>query len=505
MSRRLVASLLPAVWLFVWACGSAASESPAPAEVTLSIEEAYAGACGSCHLLPDPGDLTRELWAEVVLPRMGQFLGHYATPTEREELLAADPEARARLEAMQVYPAHPTVDAATLAAIREYILARAPDSLVMPRHPRGAPAALRPRFPDVFLSPPSSTYVAVPPEGGILLADINKGSLFAFSGALEVQRRIEVGSGLTDIQVVDGLAIATVLGSFSPTDAGLGQLVAFTSEGTQVVGEGLRRPTSLLPINLDADPELELVVTEFGKWTGGLSRWDRQSDGRYARSELSNQTGAMQVVGVPGAARPTFFVLYAQGREEVARYSLAADGSLARESVLRFPPSYGSSSLRLVDWDGDGIDDLLYTAGDGADYVSAPKPYHGVRIFRGAADGSYAEALFLPLPGAYDAEVGDFDGDGDRDVAAVSFFPDYRAREPLSAVLFENTGDGRWPARVLPGSERGRFIRLAAGDIDGDGRPELVGSTLAMEPVPDDGRLASWVAQGLPFVVWGRG
>ena len=58
--------------------------------------------------------------------------------------------------------------------------------------------------------------------------------------------------------------------------------------------------------------------------------------------------------------------------------------------------------------------------------------------------------------------------------------------------------------RPLPGGEFGRFIRLAAGEIDGDDWVELVASTLAMEPVPDGGRLAHWVKQGLPFVVWGR-
>ena len=133
-------------------------------------------------------------------------------------------------------------------------------------------------------------------------------------------------------------------------------------------------------------------------------------------------------------------MLYAQGKEEVIRYTVGAGGEVSAESVLRFPPSWGSSSLKLVDFDGDGVRDLLYTCGDGADYISDPKPYHGIRLFRGAADGTYAETRFWPLAGAYDAELGDFDGDGDVDLAAISFFPDYRQAEPHAAVLFENDG-----------------------------------------------------------------
>ncbi len=78
--------------------------------------------------------------------------------------------------------------------------------------------------------------------------------------------------GLTDIQVGKTGTFATVIGSFSPTDEGSGTLLVFGANGPRVIAQELRRPTSLLPLNLDADPEEELLVTEFGKWTGGLSR-----------------------------------------------------------------------------------------------------------------------------------------------------------------------------------------------------------------------------------------
>ncbi len=484
----------------MWTCTQGA-DTDAGAGAPLTEAERFQAVCGNCHALPSPTDLPRTVWAEVVLPRMGQFLGYYTSSTQREELLSADAQARSRLEAAQIYPARPTVSAEDWQAVQAWVLAQAPDSLAMPDYPQGAPATLAVQFPEFFLSPPSGTYVAVPREGGVVMADVNKGMLFSLDGGLSPKQQVAVGSGLTDIFYGNDGAFATVIGSFSPTDAGLGTILQFSDARPRTVATGLRRPTSLIGLNLDADPEEELIVTEFGKWTGGLSRWDRQPDGQYTRTDLSSQTGATQVLALPGPDR-SFLVLYAQGKEEVIRYTVGAGGEVAAESVLRFPPSWGSSSLKLVDFDADGIQDLLYTCGDGADYLSDPKPYHGVRLFRGASDGSYAETRFWPLPGAYDAELGDFDGDGDVDLAAISFFPDYRQAEPHSAVLFENDGSDAWPLRPLAGADRGRFIRLAAGDVNGDGRPDLVATTLAMEPVPDDGRLAAWVQQGLPLVMW---
>ena len=64
--------------------------------------------------------------------------------------------------------------------------------------------------------------------------------------------------------------------------------------------------------------------------------------------------------------------------------------------------------------------------------------------------------------------------------------------------------DGPWRAHPLPGAQAGRFIRLATGDLDGDGDVDLAAGSLAMQPVPDGGRLAGWIENGLPFVVWER-
>ena len=73
------------------------------------------------------------------------------------------------------------------------------------------------------------------------------------------------------------------------------------------------------------------------------------------------------------------------------------------------------------------------------------------------------------LVGAYDVAVGDFDGDGDPDVAASSW------RLSNNYVWFENDGTpdgGPWKMRIIDeGVAETRNIR--AGDIDGDGDLDL--------------------------------
>ena len=179
----------------------------------------------------------------------------------------------------------------------------------------------------------------------------------------------------------------------------------------------------------------------------------------------------------------------------------------AVEIIRRYPPQRGSSAMRVLDFDGDGTADLLVTAGDNADFTPVFKPGHGVRLYLGDGAGRFRLALFHRLDGAYGAVAEDFDGDGDRDVAAVAWFADY-SRGPEGAagfVYLENLGSERFRAARVPGLERlGRFAVIDAGDLDGDGDPDVVLGNLAYgapgpAPVPPAAARA-WAA-GPHFVL----
>ena len=436
-------------------------------------ERLFHSACASCHQLPDPVDLPSATWDTIILPRMREFMAD-VTPLRTTGYTDAE-----------------------WVSIRRYLLAHAPDTLTVPNLPVAGLAPFRPRFTETFMSPPSTSYVEILPGRGLLVADINKERLWLYDTALVARRELPTGPGITDVTAYAGVNYATVLGSFTPTDQLVGSLVQIDTGGVTLLQQGLRRPTSLLAMNVDADAEPEFIVTEYGYLEGALRVYDRRTDGSYGSEVLGDQTGAVSVLR---ESDTTLLVLYAQGHESLVRYTLGPAGFRGRQ-LLRFPPSYGSVAIHLVDWNGDGHRDLLYVNGDNADYRPVVKPYHGLRIFLAGVDGSYTEDLFLPLPGAYDAVAADLDGDGSPELAAISFFPDYRRRDPLAAVVFRKTG-ASWQRYRLAASNKGRWVCLSAGDLDGDGDTDLVAGSLSMQPVPDRGRLEGWVTNGLPFIVW---
>ena len=90
------------------------------------------------------------------------------------------------------------------------------------------------------------------------------------------------------------------------------------------------------------------------------------------------------------------------------------------------------------------------TNGDNADFTTSPtKPYHGIRIYLNRGNLRFEEAWFFHLNGAYKAIARDFDQDGDLDIAAISFFPDYERSPRESFVYLENQGGLNFTASGL--------------------------------------------------------
>jgi hypothetical protein len=68
----------------------------------------------------------------------------------------------------------------------------------------------------------------------------------------------------------------------------------------------------------------------------------------------------------------------------------------------------------------------------------------------------------------------DFDGDGDLDISAISFFADYDHQPEEGFVYLENLGGFDFQPYSLPAGRWGKWLTMDAGDLDGDGRPDIV-------------------------------
>ncbi|MCI4668071.1 MAG: VCBS repeat-containing protein [Bacteroidia bacterium] len=468
-------------------------------------EELVKTYCQSCHELVLPEMLPRSTWEDHVLPRMGALYGIYSDELPREELLGKGLD-RKYYESINYYPEKQRISDNHWNAIKQYILKNAPDSLKPFKEVKALDTLLptfTPGYSSYKLSPPSVSYVEIK-HGNLYLGDINTQGLYQYSSNLVLQKAARVGKGLVSFLDTKQEAYATVMGSFSPTEEASGYVLALPKyEGgvTRKIIDSLVRPVHCSFGDINGDKRTDLLICEFGKYHGQLAWHELTEKGDFVTHPIKS---------VPGATRAymkdedkdgdiDIFALFGQGDEGIFYFENNGKGQFKEKKILSFSATYGSSFFDFIDWNGDGEDDIIYTNGDNADYSPILKPYHGIWVFV-KENGSYKEELFLPLNGAYKAIPIDFDMDGDLDIAAISFFPDYKNRPLESFVYFQNQGNNEFKSFTFPQADYGRWISMDAGDIDQDGDQDLVLGSLTFEVPGNTQIVEKWVKNGLPFL-----
>jgi hypothetical protein len=89
---------------------------------------------------------------------------------------------------------------------------------------------------------------------------------------------------------------------------------------------------------------------------------------------------------------------------------------------------------------------------------------------------SFSEHLIRDKYGyAYGIAIGDLNGDGSLDIVSSDTTDDKTPQKDNGTLLwFANDGKGNFTQHMIAKNESGWFERLALGDIDGDGRPDVV-------------------------------
>jgi hypothetical protein len=256
--------------------------------------------------------------------------------------------------------------------------------------------------------------------------------------------------------------------------------------------DSLKRPVHLAVADFDQDGDEDIVVSAFGNFTGGLYVMEKGKRG-YTRHTVHSFPGTRKTVirDVNGDGLPDILALLAQGDEQIALFTNRGSFRFSYSILLKFPPVYGSSFFELADFNGDGHDDILYTNGDNADYSAVLKPYHGIRIFLNDGNNHFKEHWFHHLDGASMAHAADYDKDGDLDIAAISFFPDFKRHPEQGFVYLENTGRGFNPYYTSVAASA-RWITMETADIDSDGDLDILAAALAFPRGVPDSLYAEW-------------
>ena len=494
---------LSLLFFLIFACTS----DPSQGKDELAVGEQLAKVhCASCHQYPAPEFLDKKTWKNYILPRMGYMMG--VLPIDSIEKGFIEESAKAvAFNNPNLFRSEATLTPEEWNEIYIFYLASAPSEMPSIEKPTivGELPQFKVNIPAYQLSPPSTTMVKFL-ENGFAIGDANTRRTFFFDQKMQMLGAANTREGAVWLTESNEGYVLTSMGSFSPTDTEKGMLYFLSktpSQSSRILIDSLKRPVHTTLADLNGDNILDFVTCEFAKWTGKLAWWKNDGYGNLQPNVLRNMPGAIKAYthDLNKDSLLDVIALFGQGDEGIFAYYNEGNDKFREERLLQFPPSYGSSFFNLFDYEGDGDLDIIYTNGDNADYPPINKPYHGIRIFENNGNRQFKEVLFYPLQGAYQAIPKDFDQDGDLDIAAISFFPDFQHHPEESFVFLENKGDWQFKAQTFPQNNLGRWLVMDSGDLDKDGDLDILLGALTFEVIPDLGLVDQWVEKGIPFVL----
>ncbi len=446
--------------------------------------------CGACHIFPKPDILTKKSW-NYLLTDMGFRLGII----DYSYLQNSPPMALFHLSARQqvlniggLIPPNPMISEDDWQLIRDYYLDNAPASPL----PQANKPSIETKLPDFSIQYPShqvpgAVYTltrVIDSVGGIILADQHNGTLTRISKDLKITEHESGHQLVVDMELnrqdIWLLSIGDLMGQHVGNPLGIiysQQLKLGGSAPPRLLVSDLLRPADMELHDLNLDGNRELIISNFGDVTGDISIYRLSADGYQFQQTLIQAPGAIKTVahdfnhdGLPDVA-----ALLGDARENVSLFINLGNHQYERKMVVETLPSYGHTYFELQDFNNDGHMDLLVTNGDtDADPFNTLKNYHGVRIYLNNGENDFTLGYFYPMYGAHFAKAYDFDQDGDLDIAASAFFPDFSSNKPEQFTYLQNRGDMTFDAYTDPQTYQGRWMTLDIGDFDLDNDVDIV-------------------------------
>jgi len=455
--------------------------------------------CAACHLEPDPDILPKRSW-EAALGYMGYWLGmdNLDYLEEHPEFGQINVASRHEvLERENALPGGAALTESDWAALRNYYVESAPvDPL-----PQAAKPELQwqlPRFEAVETDYPIvsavTTLVRIRESSGeIYIGDSVAQTLAVIDGdgRTRVQpTRAPRSISPVDIEFFGNTAYVGSIGDLIASRPSTDRLAHIASielpnradpgsdSEFEVVVDDLFRMADMNVLDLNGDDRLDFIVSGFGAVIGNVAWYESQPDGGYEEHVLIALPGAVKTepYDFNGDGLLDIMVLLSDAREGLHILENQGGSQFELHTVFVTHPAYGHTYFELQDFDGDGAMDVLVVNGDNVDSdpYNTNKNYHGLRIYLNRGNYQFEEAFFYPMYGAFIAKAADFDNDGDLDLVASAFYPDYSSGTRESFVYLENQGGLEFVPFTSGRMMRGRWMTMDVGDIDGDDDIDVV-------------------------------
>ncbi|MGZ8517985.1 MAG: FG-GAP repeat domain-containing protein, partial [Chitinophagaceae bacterium] len=431
------------------------------------------------HQFPEPELLNKVTWSNYVLPKMSGLFGlrHFGMNRyiESGDSVVLKPEVWHKIVEYYITQSPTELGKAN----SQLVIKKGLDQFIVYKPPFG-------------VRNPATTMVSAGSlQKGFYFGDGLSQQVYLISREGTVVDSFAVQKGVADIRVSDTAMLALTMGVLQPSDSKDGKLLSINTLTKEevVLMDSLQRPVHATYADLNMDNLEDIVVCEFGNNSGQLAWYENKGQNKYTVHILRPLPGAIktEVYDFNKDGLPDLVAMMAQGDEGIFIYYNQGNNTFKEQRILQLPPSYGSNYFELVDFNNDGYPDIIATNGDNGDYPPVLKAYHGIRIYINDGNNNFKEKIFLPINGAGKACAKDFDGDGDLDIASISFFPDYKSNPEEGFVYWKNTGKLSFEPSSFTDVTAGRWMTMDAGDIDQDGDIDLVlgNAAFTIGAVPD--------------------